>query len=87
MEVTDYFRRNVLENPDRSDMTQEMCERVVDAGEHVVRQPNGRFAIWGRPEGRDLYLRVAVTGDRRALHNAFFDTSFTRQQRRSEHEG
>jgi hypothetical protein len=29
-----YFRRNVLENPDRSNITQEMCERVVDSGEH-----------------------------------------------------
>ncbi len=87
MEVTDYFRRNVLENSDRSGITQRMCERVVDSAEHIVRQRNGRFAFWGRPEGRDLYLRVVVTGDRRAMHNAFFDTGFTRQQRRREHEG
>lgn len=79
MEVTDCFRRRVLENPDRSGITREMCERVVESGEPVVRQPNGRFAIWGRPEGRDLYLRVVVTGDRSALHNAFFDTGFTPQ--------
>ncbi|CAN5740823.1 hypothetical protein BH18ACT11_BH18ACT11_21010 [soil metagenome] len=86
MEVTNYFRQRVLENADRSGITQEMCERVVESGEHVVRQPNGRFAFWGRPEGKDLYLRVIVTGDRTGLHNAFFDTGFTRQQRR-EHEG
>ncbi len=87
MEVTDYFRRNVLENPERRGITQEMCERVVEAGEHVVRQPNGRFVFWGRPEDKDLYLRVVVTGDRRALHNAFFDSDFTRRQRRREREG
>lgn len=86
MEVTGYFRRNVLENPERSDITQRMCEGVVESAEHIVRQPNGRFAFWGRPEGRDLYLRVVVTGDRRALHNAFFDAGFTRQQARREHE-
>lgn len=87
MEVTDYFRRNVLENPDRSGITQEMCERVVEVAEQVARQPNGRFAFWGRLEGGGLYLRVVVTGDRRALHNAFFDSGFTRQQRRKEREG
>jgi hypothetical protein len=80
MEVTDYFRRNVLENPERPGITQEMCE-------HVVRQPNGRLAFWERPEGKDPYLRVVVTGDRRALHNAFFDSNFTRRQRRKEREG
>jgi hypothetical protein len=87
MEVTDYFRRNVLENPDRAGITQEMCERVIESAEHTVRQPNGRFAFWGHEEGKDLYLRVVVTGDRRALHNAFFDTGYTRQQRRREREG
>jgi len=51
MEVTDYFRRNVLENPDRAGITQEMCERVIESAEHTVRQPNGRFAFWGREEG------------------------------------
>jgi len=62
------------------------CERVVESAEHVVGQPGGRFAFWGHQEGRNLYLRVVVTGDRSALHNAFFDTGFTRQQRRREHE-
>ncbi len=87
MEVTDYFRRNVLENPERSGITRETCERVVEAAEHVVRQSSGRLAFWGRPEGRELYLRVIVTGDHRALHNAFFDSNFTRQQRREKREG
>jgi hypothetical protein len=81
------FQAKVLENPERPGITREMCEGVVETAEHVVRQPNGRFAFWGRPEGRDLYLRVIVTGDRRALHNAFFDSGFTRTQRRKESEG
>jgi hypothetical protein len=51
MEVTEYFRRNVLENPDRAGITQEMCERDIESAEHIVRQPNGRFAFWGREEG------------------------------------
>jgi hypothetical protein len=36
----------------------------------VVKQP---YAFWGRPEGRSLYLRVVVTANRRALHNAFHE--------------
>ncbi len=87
MEVTSYFRRRVLENPDRVGITQEMCERVVESPEHSEQQPNGRFAYWGRPEGRELYLRVIVTEDRTALHNAFFDEAFTRKRRREAREG
>lgn len=82
MEVTDYFRRNVLENPDRLGITQEMCEEVVEKPEYSERQPDGRFAYRARPAGRSMYLRVIVAGDRRALHNAFFDSNFTRKQRR-----
>jgi hypothetical protein len=51
------------------------------------REVYGRFCFWGRPPGRRTYLRVVVTGDRRALHNAFFDENFTRKQRRKEREG
>ena len=81
MEVAGYFRRNVLQNPDR-DITQEMCERIVENPEHQDRQPDGRFVYWGQPEGRELYLRVIVAEDGTALHNAFFDSSFTRKRRR-----
>jgi hypothetical protein len=82
MEITEYFRRNVLENPERSGITQEMCEQVVEGSEQVERQADGRFVFWGLPQGGRLYLRVVVTGDRRAIHNAFFDGDFTRKQRR-----
>ncbi len=82
VEVTSYFERNVLDNPDRLGITKEMCEAVVDAPEHSERQPDGRLRFWGRPEGRETYLLVVVTSDGTALHNAFFDSNFTRKQRR-----
>lgn len=82
MEVTSYFERNVLDNPDRVGITKEMCEAVVEASELSVRQPDGRLRFWGRPEGRETYLLVIVTVDGTALHNAFFDSNFTRKQRR-----
>jgi hypothetical protein len=84
MEVTDYFRRNVLENPDRVGITQEMCEQIVANYEEWERQSSGRLRYWGRPEGRQLYLRVVVTEDGTALLNAFYDRGFTRKRRREE---
>jgi hypothetical protein len=37
MEVTEYFRRSVLEDPHRSGITVEMCERIVEEAEYTVR--------------------------------------------------
>lgn len=84
MEVTDYFRRNVLENPERPGITRRMCEEVVESPEYSERQPDGRFAFWGRSPGQRLYPRVIVTGDRRTIPNAFFDSNFTRKHRRKD---
>lgn len=87
MEATSYFERNVLNNPNRQYITKEMCEAVVSNPESSDRQPDGRFRYWGRPAGRQTYLLVVVTADVTALHNAFFDSNFTRRQRRREREG
>ena len=35
IETTDYFKRSVMEDPDRADITVEMCERVVSAAEYT----------------------------------------------------
>jgi hypothetical protein len=45
MKITDYFRRSVLEDPDRSDITVEMCERIVAAAEYTNRQDDGLWQI------------------------------------------
>lgn len=82
MEITSYFERNVLNNEDREGITRSMCESVVADPEHSERQPDGRMRFWGRLEGRETYLRVVVTADGTALHNAFFDSNFTRKRRR-----
>lgn len=87
MEITSYFERNVLNNPDRRDITKEMCEDIASSPEHSERQSDGRFKYWGRPTGRRTYLLVIVTADGTALHNAFYDSNFTRRQRREGHEG
>src|SRR5215211_7073014 len=84
MDVTPYFERNVLDNPDRSGITKVMCEEVVANPEYSETQADGRTIYWQRPGSRDLYLRVVVTADGTALHNAFFDSNYTRKQRRDE---
>lgn len=82
MEVTSYFVRRVLENPDRERITKELCEQIV-RGDYAecLRQPDGRWRYYGHPEGYAYYLRVIVTEDGTGLFNAFFDEGYTRQRR------
>lgn len=47
MRTTSYFERRVLENPERPDITVELCERVVKEAEHTEEQPDGRLHFWG----------------------------------------
>jgi hypothetical protein len=82
MKITDYFRRSVLEDPDRSDITVEMCERIVAAAEYTNRQDDGLWQIWGHVAELDRYVRVITSADREWLINAFKDRNFTRRRRR-----
>jgi hypothetical protein len=59
-----------------------MCEWVINEAESVEEQPDGRLRFWGFVPERGLYLRVIASGDREVLLNAFFDSNFTRKQRR-----
>lgn len=47
VEVTPYFERNVLGNPDRPGITKEMCEEVVASPEHSETQEDGRAVLGG----------------------------------------
>lgn len=83
MEVTAYFVRQVLENPEREGISRKLCERVVQEGYvERIQQPDRRWRYYGRPEGYTNYLRVIVTEDGTGLFNAFFDEGYTRQRRR-----
>ncbi len=82
MEVTDYFRRSVLEDPDRSDITVEMCERIVVEAEYNQQQSNGLWRIWGYVSELDRYVRVVTSADKKRLINAFKDRNFTRGRKR-----
>jgi len=45
MEITGYFERNVLENPERSGVTREMCEAVAAAAEFPSGSRTGATVI------------------------------------------
>jgi hypothetical protein len=82
VETADYFRRSVMRDPDRSDITVEMCERVVAAAEYTNEQDNGLWQIWGHVAEFDGYIRVITSADRQRLINAFRDRNFTRRRKR-----
>jgi hypothetical protein len=82
VEVTDYFRRSVLEDPDRSDITVEMRERIVVEAEYNQQQSNGLWRIWGYVSELDRYVRVVTSADKKRLINAFKDRNFTRRRKR-----
>jgi hypothetical protein len=82
IETTDYFRRSVMEDPDRADITVEMCERVVAAAEYTNQQDNGLWQIWGYVPELDRYIRVITSADRERLINAFKVRNFTRRRKR-----
>lgn len=75
MKTTNYFdfRR---QKPDRSNITDEWIQRVIDAPLRTEVQSDGRMKIWGRIEEADKYLRIILLEDGKTVHNAFFDRSF-----------
>ncbi len=82
IETTDYFRRSVMEDPDRADITVETCERAVSAAEYTNQQDNGLWQIWGYVPELDRYIRVITSADREKLINASNDRNLTRRRMR-----
>lgn len=72
----------MLGSPERSDITVEMCERVVREAEYVEERENGLLRFWGYVPELEYYLRVIVRSDREILVNAFKDRNYTRRARR-----
>ena len=84
MRTTVYFERNIG-RPDRSDITIEMCERIVrEAAYSDYQEEKARWRFWGYVAEKGMYLRVVTLYDRETLHNAMWDGNFTRKRRREE---
>ena len=86
MRFSDHFRRDRQHRPDRSDITIEMCERVVAAPLEVDSegQPKARTAYWGYFEESDRYLKVVVEPDGETIWTAHWDRKKKREMRRKE---
>jgi hypothetical protein len=72
---TDYFENEVLKK--RPYIRKEWCVQVVENPVRFEQQEFNRFRYWGAVkefEGR--ILRVVTLGDKRTIHNAFFDRRF-----------
>ncbi len=72
----------MLEDPNRSDITVGMCERIVAAAEYTNQQDDGLWQVWGYVPELDRYVRVITSTNRERLINAFKDRNFTRERRR-----
>jgi len=76
MQFTQYFQ-TVRHRPDRSFITLEWIQRVIDEPIREVVQADGRIRRWApiaEMDGR--YLRVVLLPDGVTVHNAFFDRRF-----------
>ena len=79
MDQTEYFRRRVM--GERPYISLEWCERTVCEPEATEVQPDGRVRHWRFIPELRKHLRVVPLEDRRTLHNAFPDRSFTPAKR------
>ena len=76
MHFTQYFQ-TVRHRPDRSFITQEWIQRVIDEPLREAVQTDGRIRRWAPiAEMNGRYLRVILLADGVTVHNAFFDRRF-----------
>ena len=77
MKFTRYFEA-LRSRPDRAIIRDEWIEHVLTYPAKEVIQKDGRIRRWARIDEMDgRYLRVVLLPDGQAVHNAFFDRSFT----------
>lgn len=81
-EVTPYFERRVLNNPDRARLVPYIAETLRDP-EEIHRQPDGKVRHWRYVPELRYHIRVITTADG-ALFNAHEDSNYTRKKGRPE---
>ena len=74
-QYTLYFENEVLRK--RPYLKKEWCVAVIENPVHVEMQDDNRYRFWGKaPQMPDRFLRVVTLGDKKTIHNAFFDRGF-----------
>ncbi len=83
LKTTRYFEEQVLRK--RPYIQREWCRDVVAAPIRREIQTDGRVRHWGRivvaGEMRARFLRVVTLEDGETIHNAFFDRTFSEEER------
>lgn len=67
---------------DRPEVKDEYVQRVTMQPVQREQQGNGFFRMWGFIEEEQKYLRVITWEDGVTVENAFFDSNYTRKERR-----
>jgi hypothetical protein len=89
MRFSKHFERDRKHQPDRRDITIEMCERTKEEPMRTREQEDGRTVFWGHipeasTEEKARYLRVVVEPDGETVWTAHFDRNFRKRVERGE---
>lgn len=82
LEVTPYFERRVMDNPERAHLVPYVAE-TVRAPEETLVQSDGKIRHWRYVPELRYHIRVTTTADG-ALFNAHEDSNYTRKKGRPE---
>jgi hypothetical protein len=84
MRFREHYERERRYQPDRTDITLAMCERVKNNPPQTREQEDGRIVYWGYVSERDRYLRVVVSPDGETIWTAHLDRNFRKKVERGE---
>ncbi len=84
-----HFEQERADEPDRREITLEMCEQAVDSYVHRKSGRYDRTLYWSRVEGNDRvrYLRVVVEPDGEEIVTANFNRGYRRKAKRGDRPG
>ncbi len=82
MKTTSYFETIVAKNHPESVTYRAYVEKALTEYESIRSEPSGNTQRYIYVAERELYLRVVVLPDGQTVHNAFFDSNYTRKQRK-----
>jgi hypothetical protein len=80
MKYTEYFLYT-RKRPDRARIKEEWISRAIDNPLHKQIQQDGRIRKWVEIPEVGKYLRVILLSDGETVHNAFFDRTFTMENK------
>mgnify|MGYP001346937246 CR=1 FL=1 len=82
METTQYFDNDVLPARPEIKACLSFVENALTEYHSIEKQTDGRTRRWVSVPEREKYIRVIVEPDGETIHNALFDSNYTRRQRR-----